>query len=127
MLRIGFRRAMKQFLDLCPTFRSQVSLFATHLIVEPGFGHPQISPYRNWRNLKGLGNLFHRKPAEVAEFHCFAFASIKLLKRLKSQIKRHELWATLSPETDCLIKRYRESCPLVRVFAASMVHEDLPH
>jgi len=104
MLRIGFRCKVKQLLDLCPTFRSQVSLFVTHLIVEPCFSHPQIAPYRNWRNLKGLGNLFHREPTEVAEFHCFAFAAIKFLERLKSQIKSDKFWASFLLKTDCLIK-----------------------
>jgi hypothetical protein len=95
-----------------------VNLFGTHLIVKPGFGHPQIPPYRNWRNLEGLGNLFHRKPAEVAELHCFAFPPIKVFKRLKSQIKSDKFWASFLLKTDCLIKpEFRSSafCFLVDI------------
>ena len=71
--------------------------------MKPGFGHSQIPPHRDWRNLESLGNFFHRKPAEVAQFDCFAFPPIKLLKRLKPQIKCDEFRATLLAKTDCLI------------------------
>src|SRR6266851_3170765 len=77
---------------------SSSTLIVSHLVVKPGFGHPQIPSHRDGRNLENLSNFFHRKPAEVAQFDCLGFPLVKLLKCLKSKIEGDEFRSTLSAE-----------------------------
>src|SRR3984893_14362180 len=102
-------------------------LFVLHFLVKPGFRHPQVAPDGNRGNVQRLSNLFHRKPAKIAEFDGFAFSRINLVEGSEAIVQGHEVPGSLMLKAYGLIQRHFEPSTLTRLLPARMVHQDLAH
>src|ERR1700687_1422936 len=98
-----------------------------HLLVQPGFRHPQVAPHGNHGYVQRLGYFFHREPTEIAEFDGLAFSRIQLLKGVEPAVEGHEVPAPLFPEAYRLIEWHFQASALAGFFPARVVHQNLAH
>src|SRR5450755_3417945 len=95
--------------------------------MQPSFGHAQIAAHGNRGDVQGLGDFFHGKAAEIAEFDGSTFSRINLFEGAEAGAEGDELSAAFGLKTNGFIERHSEPSALTGLLAARVVHQDLAH